>query len=111
MEAIGITLDTDKFSGGVAAIFGQGDEVAPAQLVAEFAKKHEVVTIFGGLLEGNLIDGVKVVELSKLPSKQCLLGQLVGTLNAPVSGFVNVLAGNLRNLVGVLNNIKENKTN
>jgi large subunit ribosomal protein L10 len=104
-------LDTDikSFGGGVSALFGKEDEVAPAQLIAQFAKTHEVVTLFGGILEGKFIDAAKVKELSALPSKQQLLGQLVGTLNAPISGFVNVLAGNLRNLVGVLNNIKQSK--
>lgn len=106
LQDAGITLDTKPFSGGVAAIIGQ-DEVLPAQLIATFAKTHEVVTIFGGLLEGTVIDSAKVKELSKLPSKQQLLGQLVGTLNAPVSGFVNVLAGNLRGLVTVLGAIKD----
>ena len=109
LKEAGIAADVKNFEGGVAAIFGLQDEVAPAQLTAEFAKKHDVVKLFGGILEGHFIDGVKVNELAKLPSKQQLLGQLVGTLNAPVSGFVNVLAGNLRGLVGVLNNIKEAK--
>src|SRR3989344_5537658 len=58
---------------------------------------------------GKYIDTVKVTELSQLPNKQQMLGQLVGTLNAPISGFVNVLAGNLRGLVNVLNGIKESK--
>ncbi len=105
----GLTADVKHFEGGVAAIFGMNDEVAPAQLTAEFAKTHEVVKLFGGILEGHFIDSAKVNALAKLPNKQQLLGQLVGTLNAPVSGFVNVLAGNLRGLVGVLNNIKEAK--
>ncbi len=61
------------------------------------------------MLEGAFIDGAKVNALSKLPSKQQLLGQLVGTLNAPVSGFVNVLAGNIRGFVTVLNAIKDQK--
>ncbi|MBT3539450.1 hypothetical protein HN481_04990 [Candidatus Parcubacteria bacterium] len=55
------------------------------------------------------IDSEKVGELSKLPSKDELLAKMVGSLNAPVSGFVNVLAGNLRGLVSVLNNIKDAK--
>lgn len=110
LETVGLKVVADKFAGGVAAVFGREDEVAPAQIIAEFAKKNEIVKIYGGVLEGNFIDGAKVSELAKLPSKQQLLGQLVGTLNAPVSGFVNVLAGNLRNLVGVLNNIKESKS-
>ncbi|EKE18810.1 MAG: hypothetical protein ACD_9C00226G0001, partial [uncultured bacterium] len=50
-----------------------------------------------------------VKALAKIPSKEQLLGQLVGTLNAPISGFVNVLAGNLRGLVQVLNAVKEQK--
>ena len=105
----GLDVDTKQFEGSVAVFLGKEDEVAPAQIVAEFAKKHELVTLFGGILEGNFISGEKVKELSKLPNKQQLLGQLVGTLNAPVSGFVNVLAGNLRGLVNVMNAIKEAK--
>ncbi len=106
---IGIMLDTKAFEGGVSVVTGEADEVAPAQVVATFAKTHEMAKIFGGLLEGNLIDGAKVTALSKLPSKQQLLGQLVGTLNASLSGFANVLAGNLRGLVTVLNAVKDKK--
>ncbi len=105
----GFEVDTKAFEGGVAAVFGIEDEVAPAQLLHNFAKKHDVVTFYGGVLEGKYIDGKKVEELAKLPSKQELYAKLVGSINAPVSGFVNVLAGNLRGLVSVLNNIKEAK--
>ena len=105
----GMDIDTKVFDGGIAVFVGNTDEVAPAQVVANFAKDHEITTIFGGVLEGEFIDSAKVTALSKLPSKQQLLGQLVGTLNAPVSGFVNVLAGNIRGLVTVLNGIKDAK--
>jgi large subunit ribosomal protein L10 len=106
---LGFDADPKVFKGGVATFFGTTDEVAPARIVNDFAKKNEIVAIFGGTLDGNYIDAVFVKNLASLPSKQQLLGQLVGTLNAPVSGFVNVLAGNLRGLVSVLNNIKEAK--
>ncbi len=105
----GLDVDIKIFQGGVAAVFDNKDEVAPAQIIANFAKKHELSSIFGGMLEGNFISADKVKELSKLPSKHQLLGQLVGTLNAPISGFVNVLAGNMRGLINVLNGIKESK--
>ncbi|KKW43004.1 MAG: 50S ribosomal protein L10 [Candidatus Magasanikbacteria bacterium GW2011_GWA2_56_11] len=105
----GLEIDIKGFQGGIAAIFGLQDEVAPAQITARFAKTHEVVGIFGGVLEGRFIDAAKVKALAELPSKQQLLGQLVGTLNAPISGFVNVLAGNIRGLVTALNAIKEQK--
>ncbi len=109
LEKIGKDVDSKQFEGGVSVMFGYGDEVAPAQIIATYAKTHDVVKIFGGFLEGNFIDAAKVTALSKLPTKHQLLGQLVGTLNAPVSGFVNVLAGNLRGLVTVLNAVKEQK--
>ncbi len=105
----GFDVDTKSFEGGVSALFGLEDEIAPAQVVNNFAKDHKVVSFFGGVLEGNFIDAAKVTELSKLPSKQELYAKLVGSINSPVSGFVNVLAGNIRNLVSVLNNIKEAK--
>ncbi len=109
LKEAGFDVDTKIFEGGVATVLGTEDEVAPAQIIDKFAKDHEVVTIFGGILEGQFIDAIKVGELAKLPSKQELLGRLVGSINAPVSGFVNVLAGNIRNLVNVLNAVKESK--
>lgn len=109
LAELGMDIDTKVFEGGPAVILGFEDEVAPAQIVADFAKKHKVVSLFGGTLEGQFIDSTKVAELSLLPSKEQLLARLVGSLNAPVSGFVNVLAGNLRGLVNVLNAVKDAK--
>jgi large subunit ribosomal protein L10 len=108
-DAMGITsVDPASFHGGVATFTGS-DEMTPAKIVSTFAKKFEVTSVYGGMLEGKYVDAAMVKSLASLPSKQELLSKLVGTLNAPVSGFVNVLAGNLRNLVGVLNNIKNAK--
>ncbi len=107
---LGSTVDTKSFDGSVAVIAGMSDEVAAAKIAGDFAKKNDKLVFFGGLLEGALIDAKQAKALAALPSKQQLLGQLVGTLNAPVSGFVNVLAGNLRGLVTVLDAVKSQKT-
>lgn len=104
----GMDVDTKEYEGGVAAYFGQ-DAVSAAKVVATFAKDHEQVTIFGGVLDGVYVDAAQVIALSKLPTKQELLAQMVGSLNAPISGFVNVLAGNMRGLVNVLSAIKDQK--
>jgi len=105
----GFDASAVDFDGGVAVFYGNTDEVTPAQIVANFAKKHDVVKIFGGILENAFIDAKKVTELSALPSKQELLAKVVGSINAPISGFVNVLAGNMRGLVTVLSAIKDKK--
>lgn len=103
--------DAKGFEGQVAVLFSNADEVGAAKLVKEFKKANkDKVEFAGGILEGKFIDKASVIALADLPSKQELLAKLVGTINAPVSGFVNVLAGNLRGLVNVMNAIKDSKT-
>jgi large subunit ribosomal protein L10 len=85
------------------------DEVSAAKILKEFAKTHDKVTFMGGVLEGKLLQVAEVKALASLPSKQELLAKLVGTLNAPLTGFVNVLQGNIRGLVNVLNAVKNTK--
>jgi large subunit ribosomal protein L10 len=82
----------------------------PAKLLNQFRAQHEAMKFIGGLLENKYIDAVKVLELANVPGKQELLAKLVGSINSPVSGFVNVLAGNLRGLVQVLKAMSEKKT-
>ena len=102
-------IDPKGFEKEVATVFGYDDEVAPARIVQNFAKDHEALKAFGGILEGRFVEGQKVTELAKLPSRTELLAKVVGSIKAPVSGFVNVLAGNLRNLVYVLSAIKDSR--
>lgn len=105
-------LKVRGFEGKVAAIFAYGDEVAPAKTLASFKKdkeKADKIVFLGGVLENRFLSQVEVERLSKLPSKQELYAKLVGSMNAPISGFVNVLAGNLRSLVRVLKAIETSK--
>jgi large subunit ribosomal protein L10 len=106
-------LNVREYDGRVAAVFGYEDEVAPAKVLANFKKdkdKAEKINFLGGILENKVIDAAQVTALAALPSKQELYAKLVGSINAPVSGFVNVLAGNLRGLATVLKAIGEKKT-
>jgi large subunit ribosomal protein L10 len=99
-----------ELDGKVAAIFSYEDEVAPAKIVQGFRKDREDKIIFvGGILENRFITKAEVENLAKLPSKLELYAKLVGSINAPVSGFVNVLAGNLRGLVTALKAIADQK--
>jgi len=91
----------------VAIAFGYEDEVVPARVVAEIAKKAENLKIKGGVLEKQLVDIEKIKFLSSLPSKQVLQAQLLSVLQGPLSGLVNVLQGNLRALVCLFKSIAE----
>ncbi len=111
LKEAGVEVDISGLEGSILTSVGSSDEVSGAKLIASFLKdrKDTPMKMVGGILEGKLMDAKSVNTLSKLPGKKELLGQLVGTLNAPVSGFVNVLAGNLRGLVTVLGAIKDQK--
>ncbi len=99
----------EEFSGEFAGVFGFGDEIAPAKLTADFAKDHEQFKVLGGIFEGEFIGIEEVAQWAKLPSHQELLAKTVGSISAPLSGLVNVFSGGIRNLLGVLNNLKESK--
>ena len=107
-----IEANIKDLPGKVATIFAYDDEVAPAKVIGNFRKdkeKETKITFLGGILDGRLLSKEEVEALSKLPSKSELYAKMVGSLNAPISGFVNVLAGNLRSLVGVLKAIESKK--
>lgn len=95
--------------GQVAITLSNNDEISAAKTIDTFAKTNQNVKMLGGTLGNQVMNAAEVKALAKIPSKEQLLGQLVGTLNAPISGFVNVLAGNLRGLVQVLKAIEEQK--
>lgn len=102
-------VDVKDMEGQLAVTVSDKDEVVPAKVLSKFAKDNENLKILGGTLgnKGMTID--EVIALAKLPGKEELLAKIVGSLNAPISGFVNVLSGNTRDLVNVLKAIQEKK--
>jgi len=86
--------------GQLALVLGIDDEIAPARIANDFAKKQENFKILGGIFEKRFIDREKVLVLANLPTRTQLLGRLVGSIYSPVSSFVRVL-----------DKIKESKSN
>lgn len=97
-------VDTSMLEGQLMYAFNTTDELAPAQNLANFAKSAPQIELIAGLTsDGQLLGAADIKALAALPGKEQLRGQLVGTIAAPISGFVNVLAGNVRGVLGVLN--------
>jgi len=95
--------DAGRLTGQLLYAFNADDEVAPAQALANFAKKNPTIEFVGAITqEGQFMAVEDVKSLASLPNKDQLRAQLVGTLAAPLSGFVNVLSGNLRGFLNVL---------
>ncbi len=105
----GIEIDEKVLDGQIAVIFSQEDEVGAVKAVHEFSQTNKNIRILGGVLEKKMLFAHSVEALAKMPSKQQMLAKVVGTIQAPISGFVRVLGGNLRGLVTVLHAIEEKK--
>lgn len=99
----------DVLVGPTAIAFCEDDPVAPAKLINDFAGEHKALEIKAGVVEGKVLDVAGVKELAELPPREVLVAKVLGGLNAPISGFANVLNANLKGLVVALNAIAEQK--
>ncbi len=93
--------------GTTAIAFSKDNYVSGAQILAKFADTNKNFEIKAGFVDGGVIDAEGVKNLAKLPSKEVLVAQVLGGLNAPITGFVTVLNGTMKGLVVALNAIAE----
>ena len=92
-----------------AVAFSAEDPVAPAKILNDFSKDHKALEIKAGILDGKVIALDEVKALAELPSREELLAKLVGSMQAPISGLVNVLQGTIRNFVYTLESVRQKK--
>lgn len=96
-------VDTSKFKEQLLYAFNAEDEVASAQVLANFAKSTPNLSFIGAITaDGSFIGPEDVKALANLPSKEQLRAQLAGTIAAPLSGFVGILLGNIRGFLNVM---------
>ncbi|HVC36059.1 MAG TPA: 50S ribosomal protein L10 [Candidatus Dormibacteraeota bacterium] len=97
-------FDSSVLRGMLIYAFNSEDEVAPAQALAQFAKTQPSLQFVGAITDkGLFISSDDVKALASLPGKEQLRGILVGTMAAPLSSFINLMASNLRGVSNVLN--------
>ena len=108
-QEAGIEGLDDYLKGPLAMVSSDKDPVAAAKLISEFIKENRIMEIKGGLVEGKVIDAEGVKALANLPSREVLLARLLGSMQSPITGFVTVLQGNIRNLVYALDAVRQQK--
>ena len=102
------TVGSD-FKGPMACAFSYSDIVATAKVLVDFKKEDQSLKFKSGILKERKIEIQEIKALAKLPSREVLLAQLVGTLAAPISSFVSVLAAVPRKFLYALKAIEEKK--
>ena len=97
--------------GPTAMAISTTDPVAPAKIITDFVKEHklQVLEVKAGLVEGNVIDENGVKALASLPSREVLIAKMLGSMQSPITGLVNVLQGSIRNLVYALDAVRQQK--
>lgn len=104
----GLEYDFKKIKNELGLVLGLKDELAPIKTIYQAAKGNKNLKIIGGFFEKKFVGPEAVGELAMIPSRQELLGKMVGSIKAPVSNLVYVLQGNIQGLLRVLSNIKTN---
>ena len=82
-----------------AVAISKDDATAPARIISKYAKKAPTLKMIAGVVEGNYYDEKGVAALANVPSREELLGKLLGSIQSPIT-----------NLARVLNQIAESKT-
>ncbi len=99
----------DKLVGPTGIAFSYDDVIAPAKIIQKFNEKSGKFTLKAAVVEKRLFDGSQLEQLAKLPSRKELIAGMLGSIQAPVSGVVGVIAAVMRDLVSVIDQIEKKK--
>jgi large subunit ribosomal protein L10 len=98
---------SEKKTHGIGVI--EEDPVLIAKLLTEFSKTNKGFEVQSGYLDGRVLSAARIKELADLPSREQLIAIVLGTMNAPITGFVGVLSSLVRSILYALNAIKDKK--
>lgn len=108
LDELGLSGATKYLDGPTAWAFSM-DPVSPAKVLKEYNKEVDKVAMAGGVLEGVVVSKEQLDALASLPSREALLGQLVGVISMPLRNFVSVINAPTRDFVNVLDQIRKKK--
>lgn len=84
---LGINFESSLLEGTTAVAFSDADPVAPAKIAVDGENKYKVIKVKAGYAEGKMYNESEIKALASIPSKEVLLGQLLGLLTSPMRGL------------------------
>src|SRR5262249_9621468 len=97
----------DHFVGPTPVSLSQHDAVAMAKAITEYARSEPKLNVRVGFVEGQLLAAEQITALAELPPREVLLARMLASVQSPVTGFVGVLQGVLRQLVYALQAVRD----
>lgn len=101
-EQVGMEQLRDSLAGPTMLIVSYDDVVSVAKAVGDFARTSRILKVRSGLVGRQLVDEGGLATIAALPSREVLLGRVVGQIQAPLYGLVGVLSGVIRQFAYVL---------
>ncbi len=101
---------TDQFKGATAVVFCKGDPAQAAKAMVDFRKIHPSLVIKKGRVDSNIVSAKEVEQIAALPSREELLGQIVGSLVSPHRAILGCIEAMPREILGLVNALKETKS-
>ena len=99
-----------NMEGEVGVSLSQTKEIsALPKILVRFKKEHPGIKILGGFFEKQYLDGKRIEEISKLPSREIIYANLVGQLQSPIRGFINALNGPINNFGRIIYQMSQKK--
>jgi large subunit ribosomal protein L10 len=110
LAANNVTLLDDHLAGPTGLVLAGRDPVVAAKVLTDFAREFEKPTIKIGLVDGRAVTGDHVKRLASLPSREVLLSQLAGTIQAPMAQLAGLMNGMLYQVVGALEALRAQRS-
>ena len=105
----GLASLEEFFNGPTAMAFAREDPLEPVRVLQKFVDGGGKLAIKSGFMDGQVLAPEQVKDLASLPSRDELIGRVIGAVQSPLYGLASVCSGLLRNLVGVLAAIEADK--
>ena len=105
----GISELDEHLKGVTAFIIDYNDPVSPAKIIKEFNKKNEILRVKAVYVEGKVLSSEEAKRLADLPSREVLLSQFVGVLQAPMTKLAVTLQASMQKMVRTLDAVKDSK--
>lgn len=107
MERVGIRGLESHLVGPTGVLLTSGDPIGPVKALTELLKSNEKLKVKAAYLGGSILGVEDVKQLANMPPREVLLGQLLGTLQAPMTQLLGVLSAVPGNFIGVLQAYKD----
>ncbi|MBI2447058.1 MAG: 50S ribosomal protein L10 [Candidatus Omnitrophica bacterium] len=97
----------DMVNGTTSFIIGGDDPVVVSRALVKFSREHDALKLCGGVLDGEILDAGRIKKLAQLPSKEVLIGTVLGALKSPIMRLVYTLKEPARRVAYILNKMSE----